>query len=297
MGTAILFAFDEGYLQPGLVAVSTALRHSPSVVPVFVASMALSDESEGRLRALDPKRVHLMDVTRQVNELGSQLPPHRHHPPIVWARVLVNDIVPETFSRVIYLDADTLTRKTLSDLLQADLHGQMFGACVDHVTKTHGQRGDTFVEIVQSPPSAAYFNSGVMVIDLEKWREAKPETRVFEIGARHHFKYSDQDALNLALWKNWYPLSHFRWNFLSMEHHGAAHAAIVHFVGSKPWNTGVSVQLFQREYEEAAGEVGWHLRLPWSRRLKRRVRWIVPTGYTDRRYNRLEHIYSWSLDE
>ena len=26
--TAILFAFDEGYLQPGLVAVSAALRHT-----------------------------------------------------------------------------------------------------------------------------------------------------------------------------------------------------------------------------------------------------------------------------
>ena len=38
MDTAILFAFDKGYLQPGLVAVSTALRYSPSVVRVFVAS-------------------------------------------------------------------------------------------------------------------------------------------------------------------------------------------------------------------------------------------------------------------
>ena len=38
--TAILLAFDEGYLQPGLVVVSTAPCHNPTVVPVLVASMA-----------------------------------------------------------------------------------------------------------------------------------------------------------------------------------------------------------------------------------------------------------------
>ena len=296
MDTAILFAFDEGYLQPGLVAVSTALRHSPSVVPVFVASMALSDESEDRLRALDPKRVHLKDVTRQVNELASQLPPHRRHPPVSWAGLLVKDIVPETVSRVLYLDADTLTRKPLLDLLEVDLHGKMLGACVDHLTKTHGQRGDAFCDIARSSPSAAYFNAGVIVIDMKKWRQEKAERRVFEIASKQLFKFVDQDARNLAHWKDWYPLPHYKWNFPATDSFGAEHASIVHFVGPKPWNTPALCWMFQREFQEAASEVGWDLRLPLALQVKRRLRWLVPTGSTNHRYSKIEPGYSFTLD-
>ena len=51
MDTAILLAFDEGYLQPGLVVVSTA-PPQPNRGAGSCCFDGLSDDSEDRLRAL-----------------------------------------------------------------------------------------------------------------------------------------------------------------------------------------------------------------------------------------------------
>lgn len=296
---AILFAFDEHFFEPGMVSVSTALRHSPTDIPVYVASLGLSQSSSDRLSSLAPERLHITDMTDPVNALASELPGRRLVPAVKkWARILVDDIVPEAAQRVLYLDADVLVRSALSPLLESNLHGRMVGACVDHLTTTHGQRGESFCELAQSPPSSAYFNSGVLVIDLEQWRKSDARRRILEVASKQStFKFPNQDLLNVSLWRDWYPLDGFRWNFPAMESRGSAHASIVHFVGPKPWDTPSINPFSQREYEHAAKQVGWRLRLPLRLRVKQAARWLLPTGYTSHRYSRIAPTYSFELSE
>jgi lipopolysaccharide biosynthesis glycosyltransferase len=296
---AILFAFDQSFFEPGLVSVFTALRHSPDDVPVFVASLGLSQDSANRVLSLAPQRLKIVDVTERINALASQLPGRRLVPATKkWARILVDQIVPSDIQRVLYLDADILVRNSLLPLLESDLHGKMIGACVDHLTTTHGQRGVEFCDLAQSPPTAAYFNSGVLVLDLHQWRGLGADMRILEVASKQPtFKFPNQDLLNVSLWRDWYPLDGFTWNFPAAESRGSAHASILHFVGPKPWKTPSINRSSQREYELAAKEIGWNLKLPFKLRLKEITRWFLPTGYTNHRYSRIEPRYSFELSE
>ena len=100
------------------------------------------------------------------------------------------------------------------------------------------------------PESAAYFNGGVLLIHLERWRERGVTRR-----AQHYFDvtrgpvdFLHQEALNAVLWDDWKRLES-RWNLLASvagrsHEHPASDAwnrpGIVHFSGRmKPWRAPV----------------------------------------------------------
>jgi lipopolysaccharide biosynthesis glycosyltransferase len=66
------------------------------------------------------------------------------------------------------------------------------------------------------PPSNRYFQSGVLVINLKRWRERNVSERVFHYLAQHkdRVQFLDQGALNAVLFDDWFRLDQ-RWNQVS----------------------------------------------------------------------------------
>lgn len=173
-----------------------------------------------------------------------------------YARVLLGDLLPETERRVIYLDSDTIVRTDLQSLWTVDLEGKTLGAVSDqwiagaHVRSILGfdTDDDQFI-----PP---YFNAGVFVADLERWRNHGVGQILSDfLSRRPRLRCHDQDALNLVLRDDWHALPP-AWNAL-LTRPGVsppassrfargddysreaiiASASIVHFLGSvKPWH-------------------------------------------------------------
>ena len=129
-----------------------------------------------------------------------------------------------------------------------------------------------------------YFNSGVMVIDMQSWRELEVGKQVMDLLVGDLPTRSvDQDALNAVLWDRFVPLEP-EWNaagrWVSTD---AGKARIVHFVGDeKPWRVGSPVSLFQREYVRLAKEVGWSIDPTRSWNARRIVRATLPVGLLER---------------
>ena len=120
-------------------------------------------------------------------------------------------------SKVIYLDADLLIRRDISEIWEQDMHGKIVLAVQD----SYIQR----LPALCLPPreqaelERPYFNSGVMVIDLEAWRAAGIEQGCLEAARRlrHRTRWLDQDVLNTCLAGRWgrcrrSGTSSFRWN-------------------------------------------------------------------------------------
>lgn len=99
--------------------------------------------------------------------------------------------------------------------------------------------------------SSKYFNSGLLIINVDRWRKEKITDKVIQYIKENQdiLFYPDQDALNVVLQEKWYSLE-FRWNQISLFHNmnitesSYAHEiqnaldnpAIVHFTeASKPW--------------------------------------------------------------
>jgi lipopolysaccharide biosynthesis glycosyltransferase len=152
--------------------------------------------------------------------------------------LLLPDLLPPGIQRVLFLDADLLVRADISPLWHTPLPTQTLAAAVDQAVRTCGSpRGVKDCQTRQIAPEAPYFNAGVLLIDLPRWRQRNvsqlARQYLAETGPAADFLH--QEALNAVLARDWLRLDQ-RWNALASA--GLPDARIVHFAGRlKPWRT------------------------------------------------------------
>lgn len=182
-------------------------------------------------------------------EAGSTgLPRSERFPVRAWYRVLLPDLLGQ-LDRVLYVDADALITSSLQPLWETDLHGSLVGAVTNPLFANMVPRLQSDLGL---PDGRSYFNSGVLLMDLDAWRAQGTTEAVLDFASRHPgLIWPDQDALNGVLHASRHRL-HPRWNAMPglwelprryMPYsdqemaEAASDPAIVHFVGPhKPWH-------------------------------------------------------------
>ena len=166
---------------------------------------------------------------------------------VAWYRVLLPELL-QNAERVLYLDADTIIRRDLSPLWDTDLRDYPVGAVANPLYPFMSR---AFLDELQIS-SDNYFNSGVLLFDLEMWRRENLSDEVLTRAANQTGQeWPDQNALNVVLRRRWKTLSP-EWNaqntifdlpdenlpFPREEVELARRdPAIIHFIGPyKPWH-------------------------------------------------------------
>ena len=118
-----------------------------------------------------------------------------------YGRLFVGSILPQNVDRVIYLDCDMIVRNSLNQLWSADIGQYIIAAVQDDVT-------DGTKAAVSLRPEEQYFNSGMLLIDLKKWREQKIEDKCLAFIKERNGRviHHDQGVLNGVFCNNWYRL-------------------------------------------------------------------------------------------
>lgn len=128
-----------------------------------------------------------------------------------YLRMLVTELLPPSIHRVIYLDVDMAVDTSVEPLWELDLQGNACAVVPDGPVQIGYQPRNEMLGL-----KSRYFNSGMMVIDLDAFRK-------FDIAAKgvemlHRVKpemdLPDQDILNILLDGNHLDLS-TRWNIRS----------------------------------------------------------------------------------
>jgi len=292
---------DENYALPLAVVVSTALRNLDTsvLVRLLVIDGGMTDHSRTRIERVATTAhpgVHIewhtvnLDFFRgvKVTDWGSQAN---------YLRFAIPDLAPDA-SKVIYLDSDLIVRADLSRLYAEPLRGVSVLAVANY---THGDASSAFgaegARELQLEPSTPYFNSGVLLIDVGRWARERVPDRALQIAREfgHLMRFSDQDALNVALANRWQPLDP-RWNVMlwslgsrfgseatgtddeKLRQELIDEAFIVHFGGrKKPWLAGYVGPLgsqFRRHLYESLWFDSWRERLVWTCRYWLSPRWL-----------------------
>lgn len=157
-------------------------------------------------------------------------------------RIYISEILPHE-NKAIYLDSDTIIKGDLKELWKYDLNDNVVGAVCD----PDGSYRKSALDI---PDEYSYFNSGVMILNLQKWRDLNFTTKLVQFIQENpeKLKYHDQDALNALLYDKTLIIDDF-WNVqtsmfnLNMrceipEYEVAIqHPRIIHYTtASKPWH-------------------------------------------------------------
>lgn len=249
----VVTASDENYAPYLSVMLSSLLDHVSEEVSlnIYVIDDEISEASKDKLKETvqsksDKATIQYLTVDGQVYEdfLVSD-----HITTTAYYRISLPKILKKyDYKKVLYIDADTLILEDVTELYRQDLKQHTIGAVIDP--------GQTkALERLGIDSKDYYFNSGVMVIDIDRWNDRQITEKTIDFLKNHGDRiiYHDQDALNAVLYEDWSPL-HPKWNMQSsliFERHPAPNSlyevlykegnqdpAIVHFTGhDKPWNT------------------------------------------------------------
>ena len=267
----IALASDERYF-PGLYcAIASALSHlNPArKLDVKVLDGGLSPSSRDTLWRLAGRVVGdiaLEFVTADVSVFGAAtLGPGQSH--MAYCRVLLPQLL--NLPRLIYLDCDTLVFRDLSALFDLELSpDKVLAAVPDSETLTLAHDSAIIAKAMRLRADGAYFNSGVMLMNLDELRRQRFFERAVEFltGWEANYRFGDQSAINfllqdqiLELPEHWNRAS---WRFDAQQNNDLG--CVLHYTTSAPWlrrRPGPAQLLF----EGFATEVG----LPITRRSSR----------------------------
>lgn len=177
-------------------------------------------------------------------------------------RLLIPELLPPTISKVLYLDCDLIVRKSLAPLWNIDISAYAIGAVANSYSLIDSNLG--------LPRDKKYFNSGVMLINVSRWRDEQIHLQVIDFIRQNpeRIRYWDQDGLNVVLMDAWLELAP-EWNVMNMQLVSPylrerfvdiiQDPAIMHFAGSGqlPWQSTVQ-HPFKREY------IAYRNRTPWK---------------------------------
>jgi lipopolysaccharide biosynthesis glycosyltransferase len=223
---------DDNYAMPLAVTIRSALdRLAPDRrLRLFILDGELSDDAKRRLADSwsDPRLT--LEWLRPDVDLVRDLPVSDHISIAAYLRLLMPALLPADVSRVIYLDADMLARRDLGDLWD-EPQGAHAALAVQELAAPYV---DSFVALpnidrclrylaaaqpianfreLGLDPRGKYFNSGLLVVDVARWRRERIAERVLDCLRTHraHVLWWDQYALNVVLAGQWRALDQ-RWN-------------------------------------------------------------------------------------
>lgn len=160
------------------------------------------------------------------------------------------------YRRLLYLDADVFVQGgDFSALLDVDLGPHPLGAVRDNMQwRTPTRRPPSFQRLGLG--AVPYFNSGVQLIDIDKFNSQDVLARCLDFAARHPPEQIglDQELVNAVLHGDWAELSpvwNWQYTWASRLTEAMVGAHIVHFIGAKkPWkhNGGELPLKFRQAY-------------------------------------------------
>jgi lipopolysaccharide biosynthesis glycosyltransferase len=190
-------AADERYLPWCATMLHSALANGAARLAVhFLHPVDMPAPALARLGALVEGGGGSFHPTAVTSAVIESLPGTWYFPKIIWYRSLLPQLRPD-LDRILYLDCDTLVLDALGPLWKTDLDGLYVAAVRNLIEPKLATRHHA----LGIPPEQTYFNSGVLLMNLEAMRRDGCVERLFEHARRHYGQslWPDQDSLNYVL--------------------------------------------------------------------------------------------------
>ena len=249
---------DEHYAQHLSVMLRSLIEHNQHyVVYAFVIiPLGMQEPTLGKIRhsiSGFSSNLHFLKMSSNAVE-GLEVFDHVNSS--TYYKLFVGELLPQSLRKVIYLDNDIVVRGRLDELWNVHLGHSIVGAVADPFAKRYSK--------LKLDPGEPYFNAGVLLIDLTRWRQARvgSEDSTFAQCHPDRTTFADQCSLNWVLRNRWKNLPE-TWNFRVMPVYSKAAkkrgmaAKIIHFAGrSKPWHY-MNVNPFKRDYLAYLSRTDW----------------------------------------
>lgn len=247
----LLLTLDENYLLPCKVMLYSLFASNPNEqdVNIYLLHSDIPAEKLAELeRYCSDFGVKLHPMTMDA-DLFENAPTNKRYPKEMYYRLLSPLVLPTELERVLYLDPDMLIINSLKPLWELNLYGKTFAAA-SHTGLTEMTNG---INNARLNTEHEYFNSGVMLIDLNKARKLVTAENIFQCVSQYEKELilPDQDVFNILYGKYTQSIDDVIWNY-DVRHYTKyvlrstgkydinwvmQNTAVLHFCGkNKPWH-------------------------------------------------------------
>jgi lipopolysaccharide biosynthesis glycosyltransferase len=301
----IVCAADDRYAMPLAVMMRSAIENLDVQRNVFlyIIDGGISIENKDKIiKSLPSERCEIVFLTppnilmREL-ELAHQycveekIQSSNHVSLAAYYRLLIAELLPQDCEKAIYLDCDLIIKGDLERIWQIDIEENYALAVQDiWIHSVSLPEGLLNYKELGFDADDKYFNSGVMVINIKKWRVEKFFLKAVDYFRenKHYVRYHDQDILNALFAGKWGEID-TRWNTTLMIYYydGWEESPfseeiynnliqdpwIIHFATDlKPWNsckTRLKENFFH--YVDMTAWSGWRftLRRQFQRKISR----------------------------
>jgi lipopolysaccharide biosynthesis glycosyltransferase len=206
---------DENYAQHcGVMLCSLFENNQNNKFVIHILISDLNDDTKSKLRSVVEYYASAC-VFHKVDESklkGVQF--RKKAPPSIAAyyRILLSSIMDKNISKILYLDSDIVVANNIMSIFNLDINNHALAAVEDLLLENEHKMQ------LSLPYDIKYFNSGVMFINLDYWRENDSEAQLLEFSKQERKVFChDQDALNKIFRSQWFSLPH-KWNKVHMRH-------------------------------------------------------------------------------
>ncbi len=247
----IFVTLDRNYCQPlRVMLTSLFLNNADETFDIWLVGDGFTSEDQHQVEQLCKRFDHTLHMVEVPQAAFSDAPVIRYYSRAMYYRLLAAQLLPDTLDKVLYLDPDILVINSIRPLYDMALGHDLFAA------STHEGLTGVSTQVARirlsTPDGEAYFNSGVLMMNLERMRKEVDPQSVFHYAnqKRSTLILPDQDILNGMFWNRIQRIDDSLWNYDARKYQSYLiasqnekdldwvmhHTAILHFCGkNKPW--------------------------------------------------------------
>ncbi|ACK66221.1 glycosyl transferase family 8 [Rippkaea orientalis PCC 8801] len=233
----VLFCFDKNYEQHFGVAITSLILNNTNKIKTI--HLVTKDNSKDFLKKIDKlksKTQAKFFIYSPDDKDLSNVKVSAHISTAAYYRLLAPELLPQDLKKILYLDSDLVVNSSLENLYNMDISDDILAAYAG------GKMGPGTKKRLQLTGDF-YFNSGVMLINLEAWRTENIGNKCFKFLQENPdmIRLWDQDALNKIVDGKFLNIDGI-WNSLvdltTGETRVTNQSIIIHFTGTlKPWQS------------------------------------------------------------
>ena len=235
----IFFATDDRYI-PFLDVALRSLRDHISAeyfYKIIILNTGLKKKNTKQILKLckDNFSVEFVDISAAMGELKEKLPKVFHFGLAAYYRLFIEKLFPQ-FTKILYLDCDIIVNANVAELYNTDLGDYWLGGVADAYVETTPEFC-FYTEQAVGVKRDSYINSGILVIDLEKFRKNNVEDTFLALVNKYNFETVDPDQAYINyICRGKIKFLQRCWNRQAAEFINCPEPKIIHFaLYRKPW--------------------------------------------------------------
>ena len=164
----ILYTLNDKFVPQVAAGIASVCENNKELkdIKFYLFSMGITLENKKKLKKMVSnynRKIEIIEL-RELNSYFDFKFDTNGWNPIVLARLLIDKILPENIDKILYLDGDTICRGSLESLWMDNMENKVLGASIE---PTIDKKRKKELDLENSH----YYNAGVLLINLKKWRK------------------------------------------------------------------------------------------------------------------------------